>query len=357
MLDLVPEWTLDPITAELFGSERPAGYDFDFTTTDRKLLAVEYAELAFCVRTGNAAGSERCGRSRCGCADLRALRIAGCRPARHDGGGARWRDRCVPARNRCALRAGLRNAMKLSYSTWGMQTTPIDQAVRHCAALGFDGLELTIVPGWPTDAATMSAAERTRIRRLYDDAGLELCGLSGNVALLQDDPVAEAADEARFRSYLDFAAEIQTSGRAVDRHHRLRRRPGRLGRAEARLRPNCRPIGRRMRMMPGSWWGSSRMLRTRCARRRMRSGWSSRSILPASRSTSTSAISTCRAFRWRSRSRRSRPHSLHTHVKDERGRFPDHEFLIPGEGEMDYPRYLELMSEAGMTITSWSRSA
>jgi len=41
------------------------------------------------------------------------------------------------------------------------------------------------------------------------------------------------------------------------------------------------------------------------------------------------------------------PHSLHTHVKDERGLAPDHEFLIPGEGEMDYPRYLKAMATAG----------
>jgi sugar phosphate isomerase/epimerase len=41
------------------------------------------------------------------------------------------------------------------------------------------------------------------------------------------------------------------------------------------------------------------------------------------------------------------PHSAHTHVKDERGRAPDHEFLIPGEGEMDYPGYLRAMERAG----------
>ena len=41
------------------------------------------------------------------------------------------------------------------------------------------------------------------------------------------------------------------------------------------------------------------------------------------------------------------PYSLHTHIKDERGLFPDHEFLIPGEGDMDYPRYLQMMSSAG----------
>jgi sugar phosphate isomerase/epimerase len=41
------------------------------------------------------------------------------------------------------------------------------------------------------------------------------------------------------------------------------------------------------------------------------------------------------------------PRSRHTHVKDERGIAPDHEFLIPGEGEMDYPRYLRAMDKAG----------
>jgi len=41
------------------------------------------------------------------------------------------------------------------------------------------------------------------------------------------------------------------------------------------------------------------------------------------------------------------PISQHAHVKDERGLAPDHEFLIPGEGEMDYPRYLRAMAAAG----------
>ena len=41
------------------------------------------------------------------------------------------------------------------------------------------------------------------------------------------------------------------------------------------------------------------------------------------------------------------PHSAHTHVKDERGMAPGHEFLIPGEGEMDYARYLRAMEQSG----------
>jgi predicted dehydrogenase len=51
-LALVPDWQLDADAAALFGGDRPARYDYDFVTTDRKLLALEYAELARCIRTG-----------------------------------------------------------------------------------------------------------------------------------------------------------------------------------------------------------------------------------------------------------------------------------------------------------------
>jgi predicted dehydrogenase len=52
VLDHAPGYRLEPLAAELFGGERPAGYGYDFATTDRKLLALEYDELAGCVRTG-----------------------------------------------------------------------------------------------------------------------------------------------------------------------------------------------------------------------------------------------------------------------------------------------------------------
>jgi inosose dehydratase len=41
------------------------------------------------------------------------------------------------------------------------------------------------------------------------------------------------------------------------------------------------------------------------------------------------------------------PRSAHTHVKDERGTAPNHQFLIPGEGDMDYVRYLRAMARSG----------
>src|SRR5215211_3537428 len=106
----------------------------------------------------------------------------------------------------------MNGTMQLSYSTWGMPTVPIETAVAHCAALGFDGLELTVIPGWTTDAATLDAAARTRVRKLYVDHHLALCGLSGNSRILANDPNERADAMERFRGYLELAAELQRPG-------------------------------------------------------------------------------------------------------------------------------------------------
>ena len=53
VLDLVPDFHLDDLTAELFGGERLASYDHVFAEADRKLIAIEYHELGQCVLTGS----------------------------------------------------------------------------------------------------------------------------------------------------------------------------------------------------------------------------------------------------------------------------------------------------------------
>jgi predicted dehydrogenase len=54
LLELLPDFHLDAITARLFGAERMAGYAVPFEEADRKLLAIEYYEFAACVQQGQA---------------------------------------------------------------------------------------------------------------------------------------------------------------------------------------------------------------------------------------------------------------------------------------------------------------
>lgn len=52
ILDHAPGYRLSPVAAALFGGERIWSYDFDFPTTDRKIIALEYHEFAECIRAG-----------------------------------------------------------------------------------------------------------------------------------------------------------------------------------------------------------------------------------------------------------------------------------------------------------------
>ena len=236
--------------------------------------------------------------------------------------------------------------MWLSYSTWGMPTVPIDVAVAHCAALGFDGLELTVIPGWVTDAAGLDAADRRRIRRLYDDHGLALCGLSGNTPLLEADADEHARSMDRFRGYLDLAAELQqpgerltvttTSGGApedwdgvkdllVDRFGQLAEYAERAG-VVVGMEPH---VGAALHLPEQVLW-----------------------LLDAVNSPALTIHFDISHFNVQGLDMEAvvaqlAPRSLHTHVKDERGVAPDFAFLIPGDGEMDYVRYLRAMDRAG----------
>ena len=52
--------------------------------------------------------------------------------------------------------------MKLGYNTWSMPTLSFGEAVRHCASLGFDSVEVTVSEGWKTDVMAIAPGERMR---------------------------------------------------------------------------------------------------------------------------------------------------------------------------------------------------
>jgi sugar phosphate isomerase/epimerase len=236
--------------------------------------------------------------------------------------------------------------MHLSYSTWGMPLVPIETAVAHCAGLGFDGLELTVIPGWSTDAAGLDAAERKRIRLLYDDHKIELCGMSGNTPLLAADAGEHAANMARLRGYLDLAAELQhpgetlivttTSGGGADDWESdkgaLVERFGELAEyaRQTGVMIGAEPhVGTALRRPEDVLWLVDQVNSPGLT---IHFDISHFNVQGMDMETVVAQLA---------------PHSLHTHVKDERGIAPDHEFLIPGEGEMDYPSYLRAMAKTG----------
>ena len=121
----------------------------------------------------------------------------------------------------------------LSYSTWGMPEVPIDVAVEHCAGLGFDGLELTVIPGLDDRCRQPHLDRAARIRRLYDRHNLDSGRPLRQHAAACDLTRPSTPPSSTASAYLDLAAELQHAGRAPGRQHHLRRRRRRLGAGQA----------------------------------------------------------------------------------------------------------------------------
>lgn len=236
--------------------------------------------------------------------------------------------------------------MKLGYSTWGMPTLPIDEAVAHIAALGFDGIEIAVGPEWTTNIDTLDTAERRRIRTLLDEQGLTLSAIAGHASLLEDDADAHAANVARLKAAINLANDwaqdgvppfvnTLSGGRTADWEAQHCLFADRL----AEIVRYAEQQGVILAMEPhvdGLVDMPDRMVEilklVDSPHLRVNFDISHFDIMGMPTAESVAALV---------------PYSVHTHVKDQRGRYPDYDFLIPGEGDFDYVDYLLTMQAHG----------
>ena len=97
--------------------------------------------------------------------------------------------------------------MKLGFSTWAMPDMPIDESLKDLVRIGYDGVELTVIRPWVTELDTLHAAEQLRIRKLYDDYGLDLPAVAGHASLLSPDPQGHAENWRRLTKAVDLCVE------------------------------------------------------------------------------------------------------------------------------------------------------
>ena len=236
--------------------------------------------------------------------------------------------------------------MKIGYSTWGMPTLPIDTALEHLAALGFDGVELTVIPGFSTELDTLDSAERKRIRQLLDRHGLDLPAVAAHQPMLSTEDDVHAENWRRLTASAGLCVDLAgTDGVPV--------------------------LNTTLGSNPNEWNSQQNLILERvgalvdyCTSREVvlaiephvgdglnspeRSLWLLEEINSAYLKLNfdishfeVQGMSAAQVVQLLA------PHSAHTHVKDQRGLVPDYEFLIPGEGPFDFVEYLKLMQKAG----------
>jgi sugar phosphate isomerase/epimerase len=242
-------------------------------------------------------------------------------------------------------------AMKLGFSTWAMPRVPIDDALNHIASLGYTGVEITVHRGWVTDVETLEAGERRRIRARVRDLNLDLPAITCPGTLVGE-PAAIQHSLGRVKAAIDLAAEW--AGPEAPPY--VVTIPG--GKPEDWDDPAQRQ----------ALVDSTGELAAYCERR---------GVIFAFEAHVLQIVETPDQMLWVMEQVASPAfklnfdishfnvigvpieesveklvpggRSVHTHVKDERGRSPNHEYLIPGEGEFDYVRYYKALEKAGYT--------
>jgi sugar phosphate isomerase/epimerase len=236
--------------------------------------------------------------------------------------------------------------MKIGYCTWGMPQVPIDTIIPFLARIGYTGIELTVIPGYTTDLTLLDTAERRRIARMLAEYRLELPAIASQTSMVEQEPEKARLHWKRLTSAVDLAVEWAQNGvpPAVDTSS---------GGASK------------------DWQTLSPLLFERMAA--LVHYAEQRGVIIAAEPTVGSLLDTparalallehvnspnlklnfdishfnVQGIHFRESVPLLAPHTIHTHVKDERGVVPNYEFLIPGEGEFDYVGYLHAMSAAG----------
>ena len=236
--------------------------------------------------------------------------------------------------------------MKLGYSAWAFAALPVDEQISLVRGAGYIGIELVSSPGAGLDAQRTDGAGRRRLRRLLDDARLALPSIAAHGNLLEPDAERRAVQRARVQAGIDLAADLAGAdgppcvvtmayGRP-DAYQRVRESVAEsfseLARYAARrgvvvaLEPH---VGQAFDLPEKVAWlleqvGSPHF--------RLNLDNSHFEVMGRDLAEYVPLLA---------------PFAVHTHVKDQRGIAPAYEFLVPGEGDFDYARYLAAMAEAG----------
>ena len=83
-------------------------------------------------------------------------------------------------------RAGAEEKASFGFSLYGMKSLKLSEALKHCAEIGYDGVELALMSGWPCDPATLRGDARAALAKQLNDSGLALLGLMENLPWVGD---------------------------------------------------------------------------------------------------------------------------------------------------------------------------
>lgn len=243
-----------------------------------------------------------------------------------------------------ALAKGGAAPIGFGYGTYGMKTLPWDEALRTLAEIGYDGVEIALMPEWPTEPRLLSPADRRQIRALLGELGLAL------PAFLEVLPITGAAQKK--------AENVERLKRAIELGHDLS--------------PHKQPVIETIIGRKTAEWDQVKASMVDEMKEWAKAAEAGNTVVCFKPHVGQAVQNPERAL-WLIREVGSRnirvvydyshmylegftlaeslkqllPYAPFIHVKDSSGTPANHEFLLPGEGKTDYVEYFRLLRQQG----------
>lgn len=238
--------------------------------------------------------------------------------------------------------------MRIGYCSWGMMDVDIEKVIPAVAKIGYHGLELAVTPRWPTALETLDNSKRHRISELLDQYNLVLTGVAGHTSMCEEDEDNNAVNMQRLCDSIDLTAELKQEGEPSimvsliggredeweTKKELIVERVGALGDYASdkgvilAVEPHC---GTAVDLPERAVWLMETLNHPSVRLNFDISHFDIREI----------SIDGC--------VHQLVPWSVSTHIKDQRGIYPNHEFMTPGSGPFDFVHYLSAMHNAGYT--------
>jgi sugar phosphate isomerase/epimerase len=233
-------------------------------------------------------------------------------------------------------------AVSLGFSLYGMKDIPLTEAIRSCAAIGYDGVELCLFPGW-SEPDQLPPALRREIGSLLHSTNLALSALMENIYLLDRDMPRQIGLE-RIRKAAALGHDLSPSppriesvlgGKPADWENGKHQMAERLGQWADQAHSGQAVLCIKAHV-GGAVDTPDKLL------------WLYRQVnQPALKLTYDYSHFQVAGLALEPTLREIIPYCAFIHVKDAEGNSEHPRFLLPGEGTTDYAAYFRLLRETG----------
>jgi inosose dehydratase len=234
--------------------------------------------------------------------------------------------------------------IKLGFGLYGMKQLAPAEAIRACKKIGYDGVELCLIPGWPTEPKRLAPHDRRRLRRLLTDTGLIVPSLLESLRLIVDkrthqinlDRLKAAAELGHYLSSTHPPIVQTILGGKPDQWEQVKHKMADCLLSWAQVAKETKTVvaikphvSHALHTPDGALW-LLEQIKTRWIK--VVYDYSHYALLGLDMAETISKLIPKAAF---------------VQAKDSKGDARHPQFLLPGDGRVDYVKYLKLIYAAG----------